>query len=581
MAEPDIAPLPTLKQVCKTYRLSPADAQAKLDQLTKERNAMLAQRAQQQAEAQRNATEAARVQAEAEAKRAAAAAEAERIRQAGAAAAAQRQAEAERLRQEQERYDYEHSWPVQAKNYGMAIGAPLAGAVVGERMGHRDLPAHQAAATARAQQLSELMKGSSKLSPTSAADIAKAKARVAAADEMRLAAKGFGTAPYRTPLGLVGLGALSEVTAPYIFSDDTNQTLQKVFGRAEMGAGAGMALNALRGSSRMPDARKASDLAELSRLRGFPDEPLPPPPSPESTVPPEAPETPPKTPEAPKGKPKLAAADLEGKTASELKELYKTRNPGEKLPVAEAGVGGLKNALIKKLTTTGGIAGLAIGSTVYDAMRSPTQAEDGSVKEGASAPTAAAVSAGAGYGAYKGANAVERALQIAGEKSAPYIEKVLGPLAPYAGKAAGLIKGVAGKVATPLAVGQLAYSAAAPSDTASPEEESAAISGLSHPEDELRNITTSGIVSHGTPGVSVAAPETAQALNPGGYHDAVEDEHHLADQAISALQQKPEALDAILQRTHDIAQSKGWDPSAIGKIIGMKMQQPEGMGAQQ
>lgn len=569
----ELPPLLTLEQVRKTYRLSKADAQLKLDQLTKERNALLAQQAAQQAEAQRNATEAARVQAEADAKRAAAQAEAERVRQAGAEAAAKRKAEEDRIARENSPYN-------QGRQLVENIGAPLVGYGVGHHMGSISDARMNAVEAQRAANLDKLMAGANKLTPYSADDIATAKAKVAAARRQGLTS-GRGLGQFMTPslLALMGTGTIAG--SRYLDNEYARDASQ-AFGRGEQLSGLGMALKQAYDTKHRIDPLNANSVAGLERLRGFPDEPLPPPPSAEPPAASEAPvasETAPKAKGKAKG-PKYTAEQLEPKTATELKKLYQEENPGKKLPVAKAGVGGLKSALIDKLTTASGIAGLAIASTVYDAMRTPAKAEDGSTNEGASAPVAAATAAGAGYGAYKGVDAITRALDTAGKKAAPYAEKTLGSLAPYAGKAAGLLGNVAGRIAPPVAVGQLAYSAGAPSDTSSPEDERAAISGFSHPEDELRNITTSRMVANGTPGVSVASPETAQAFNPNGYHHAVDDEHHLADQAMAALQRRPEAMGDIIQRTHDIAQARGWDPSVIGKIIGARMEQPEAAGAQ-
>lgn len=557
MAESDLAPLPTFDQVRKMYRLKRSDVQAKLDELSKARAVEIARRTAAEAEAQRNAIEAARVQADAETRRAAAAAEAERIRQAGAAAEAQRQAEAERVARENSPYN-------QGRQLVENIGAPLVGYGVGHRMGEASGARMNAVEAARAANLDKLMSGASKLSPYSADDIATAKAKVAAARQQGLTS-GRGIGQFATP-GMLALMGTGTIAGSQYLDNEYAKDASQAFGRGEQLAGLGMALKQAHDTKHRIDPLNANSVAGLERLKQFPNEPLAAPLAPEPVAAAPVSPEPTATPTEPMTKaPKFSAEELQGKTATDLKSLYKEQFPDKKFPVPEPGVGGLKNAIINKLTSTSGIAGLAIGTTVYDALRSPARAEDGDAGTPTDATTAALAGAGAGYGAYKGANAVGRALDAAGRTAAPYVERALGPVAPLAGKAAGLVGSAASKVATPLAVAELGRTALAPSDTA---EDSRMLATVNTPAEAPSDSQS-----------FVAFPQWqggAKPYDPG----AVADEGQLADQVISAMRQKPEAMGEILERTHAIASDRGWNPADIGQIISARMQPQTEISAQ-
>ena len=611
--------LPTLKEIMRQRKLNRRDAAEVLDKLEKAK-------AERDAQARRDAIEAQKVKAEADARAAASQAEVLRAQTEAAAQKAKGEIEAERLRQEQAQRDYENSWPQQAKQYGVTFGAPLVGYGVGEYLGHKDMPAYVEAANSRAGQLSELVKGANRLSPTSAADIARAQAKVAAADEMGLANRGLGAKRFGAPLGLAGLGAMTEATAPYVFDDNTNQTLQKVFGRAELGAAGGMLFNALRAGGKFNDPTSATDLAELKRLQAFPDEPAPSPmqePAPKAaprgkmplSMAPDAP--PAQEPAAPK------ATASTPKSFTEAKDAFRQRFPGQKLP-ANATKAGLLYALENtpdgdnspKLPPKGGSAakmagkaGLlfpaaAVGEAVYSSLRSPAQAGEGDGEEAApkaNMATAAAAGLGAGAATYKGSELLGKGLDKAASAAAPYVTEALGPVAPYAGKAASL----AGRMATPLMVAGLVSDAFGASPTAMDSMDSIAYREAATPAEPSDDPTSQAAqVNRGAkdsvdpaaraplPNVEAkanameyapqapnadakgdalpVAPQTVNSAPKTGveqYASAVDDEMHLATQARDAMTKNPAASLQIMQRARDIAMHRGWNPSAIMEHI--------------
>lgn len=142
---------------------------------------------------------------------------------------------------------------------------------------------------------------------------------------------------------------------------------------------------------------------------------------------------------------------------------------------------------------------------------------------------------------------------LSGEQNRP---PSIGGLAPYAGKAADLVAPAPAPQASAPSPVQLPYvpvRPAAPFPVRAPVPLSPAVEP--------------------PPEASVAPQESQHGAD-------LRDEQHLAEEAINALNLKPEAMGAIIQRTHEIAQARGWDPSVIGNIIGAKMQQPQGMGEQ-
>lgn len=266
----------------------------------------------------------------------------------------------------------------------------------------------QEAAGYRADQLRNLAAESDRLDP-------RAVARTS--DKLGLGqTRRGGLASYLVPAALGGMGAGVRFVGADHVPNEVGQDVARAFGSAEMGAGMGMLGQMLLQDVSSTPKINAVDLAKIEQARIAAKGKPPMGPYVTSGAPSAAPTPLTPAPASPASTPALAAPDTpSGPTPGTRSYMV---DQAKSLGIKGAGnmnKGELAKALANAMTEHGGkrtvgkriadvasktaksgmIAPVAAGAMAYDAMRSPSQADDGTMSEGASIPEAAAVGAGA------------------------------------------------------------------------------------------------------------------------------------------------------------------------------------------
>lgn len=303
-----------------------------------------------------------------------------------------------------------------------------------------------------------------------------------------------GLGPLGAGLALTGIGAGQRALAPNLTENPVGQDVLRALGGLESGIGMGLTaqqIGSLAGGVTQPSARDVATIA---------------------SGPPPAPEPP--TPAAkPAPNPGTRADLLQQAKARGLEVTTRTKKAELESKLAAA----MKRASRAAKKSSKAILPAAAGLSVYDALRSPAEAEDGTVSEPMSRPAAAAAGAGAA-GATGGAIAGGRSLAS---------RLASGPL--------GSALRVAGRAAVPVGIGMTAYDVGRGIN---------ALAHLSPPQDPGEYSTMGAFMP---PEAAQEPPAPVEAPPPDDAGDLSE-----FDQLVTASQQDPELAamlrDAILAR---------------------------------
>lgn len=387
MAE-DLEPVPTKDELRRRHKLSRADAEIMHAKLVKERNTELALR--RDAEIRKTEVETKASQQKSDAKLAE-----KRLEEEAKDRDAKRAAD-----------EWNRSGTKYAMDVGEEFGIPVVGYGAGHAIGHTLDKGARSWTADRSRKLAELMAGTRGYNVTNPDDVLNARAKVAAADKMRLD-RGPGVArragPYGAGLALALMGAGTRAMAP---KDDQGKPsgIVDAAGRAEMAAGLGTMVHEGITSLRRPgmDAKPVGDLERARIIAEGPGvQPVAPQPDP---VPDAVAKPVPMKPDygaMSHNERQAAYRQMFGTrtaprvTSDELRRALEIGKPISKPPVSSALLAALLPA--------------SVAASVYDSMTSPASAADGDSPDGvtwADRGTAAAAASGAGgaaYGAQKAA----------------------------------------------------------------------------------------------------------------------------------------------------------------------------------
>ena len=358
-----------------------------------------------------------------------------------------RRAETERLAREAQAAEAKKAAGETPYEQGRQVAMNTAPLAAGYYAGHKGADyldgRFKEAAGYRADQLGKLAAASDDLDP-------RAVARTS--DKLGLGqTRRGGLASYLVPATLGGMGAGVRFVGADHVPNEVGQDVARAFGSAEMGAGMGMLGQMLLQDVSSTPSINAVDLAKIEQARlaakGKPSmTPYAASPAPQAPAAPltPAPSSPASTPAlaAPEAKPaapgsraymveQAKALEIKGATGMKKGELAKAIS-------GAMGEHGAKRTFGKRVSEAAGtlakskaVMPVAAGAMAYDAMRSPSQAEDGSQMDGYGVPAALATGAAAG-----GATA-----------GIPYVLS----------KAPGLLARTLGRVAGPVGAGMAAY----------------------------------------------------------------------------------------------------------------------------
>lgn len=364
-------------------------------------------------------------------------------------------AEAKRIRDSQTATEQQardaQTGAILAGSVATGLGTGFGGAKMAE---HFATPAAQQEMTARAGQLKNLASTIRAVNPQGADAPSLYKDAVAAADAGKLTKTPvpWGTVP--TGLGLAGFGAYSTWDRAPNSKSDTERALWTGTGYGEMSAGTKMLYDSMRRYNNPGVAYPADDLAAVMSARrmanGGPMTSVAPPASAPAYTPPQAPPPPPPPP--PPEDPVLRtpsdrlssaarAAGAKGKLSKSMAAGYLTSaniNDANRAAVAaELGAkpGQQISTIVKRLaasrTPSSMLIPAAVGYGVYDALKNPAQADDGSTPAPKSTAEALAYGTGAGAataGAVKGGESIAQRLMQSkfGAAVIPAIGKAVG-----------------------------------------------------------------------------------------------------------------------------------------------------------
>lgn len=321
----------------------------------------------------------------------------------------------------------------QAIQFGKSVGVPLAGYGAGHVIGSKFGAGFDTTAAGRAENVSRLAEKLRSLDRADPASKAQAAAVVDTYDKQKLGRTGRSRAQWAGPAALLGLSQATRAGADYADDPYLKEGLN-LFASAEQAGAGGMLFQQVIDTLRAKSPLNSADVTEIEAARrlinpkgkydavqGALEEPAPAPKAASATKAPPAPGTRPALLAQAKsmGLPattKTKKADLEKMVAKAL------RSSGSRTAK------GVKR--VTKAATKAPIVPLAVGATIYDALRSPGEASTGEDGEPMGRGQAALTAAG---GAGATAYGMERLKSLLADF--PMIGKVAGaamaPVAAY------------------------------------------------------------------------------------------------------------------------------------------------------